>query len=62
MIELLFSLFIGWLLIRWLSRSTDWAPPPPAPPITIHVHGPVLVQSPLSTREGSDLRHRQLQQ
>jgi len=46
MLELLAMLFVGWLLLRWLrpkpgELAACW--PAPQPPITIHVHGPVLV-------------------
>jgi hypothetical protein len=37
MIALLLYLFVGWLIWRWLSRTTyvEIAPPPSAMPVTI---------------------------
>jgi len=46
MISLLFSIFIGWLLLRWLfPRNAICIAPPPPPQIIIHIHSAqVLVQ------------------
>jgi hypothetical protein len=49
MISLLLSIFIGWLLLRWLWPRTDMpiCIEPPAPQIVIHVHSAnVLIQPP----------------
>jgi hypothetical protein len=56
MIELLVMLFVGWLLLRWLRPKPGelaalW--PAPAPSITIHVHGHVLVQPAAVHRKGA---------
>jgi hypothetical protein len=41
-------IFVGWLLLRWLSRASDLqllqqALSPPPPQITVHLHQPVII-------------------
>jgi hypothetical protein len=45
MLGLIISIFIGWLLLRWLwPREPVYIEPPPPPlQITIHLHRPVIV-------------------
>lgn len=45
MLGLIVSIFIGWLLLRWLwPREPIYIEPPPTPlQITIHLHQPVIV-------------------
>ena len=57
MISLLFSLLIGWLLLRWLCRGIERLPmPAPSPQIVIHIHSAnVLVQRCPQGERGRDL-------
>jgi len=45
MIALIVSIFIGWLLLRWLwpREPIYYSEPPPPLQITVHLHQPVIV-------------------
>jgi hypothetical protein len=43
MISLLVSIFIGWLLLRWLWPRAPIYVEPPAPQLVIHLHQPQIL-------------------
>jgi hypothetical protein len=43
MLGLIVSIFIGWLLLRWLWPRDYVEPPAPPLQITVHLHQPVIV-------------------
>jgi hypothetical protein len=53
MIGLLFSILLGWLLLRWLFPRGSICIAPPAPPTVLHVRLVIQVAQPPAREPGA---------